>query len=110
MEKFKVTKQHFKNDEVLKIGYCQVQYLLQYHSPIAYSCGVYGWSCDYYKIDGIIISTGYSPIGRSLEYQTIQNYENKARAIICDNTIPYEKQKDEINKLLRELIKEYKKH
>ena len=30
-------------------GYCDLSYLLNNHSPIAYTCGVYGWNFDVYE-------------------------------------------------------------
>ena len=49
MNKIKATKKEMKqNYRILSIGYCDAQYLLAYETPIAYSCGLYGWSCDYY--------------------------------------------------------------
>lgn len=40
-------------------GYCELSYLLNNHSPIAYTCGVYGWNFDVYEVYGVTICTGY---------------------------------------------------
>lgn len=40
-------------------GYCDLSYLLNNHSPIAYTCGVYGWNFDVYEVYGVTICTGY---------------------------------------------------
>ena len=46
---------------VLGVGYCELQYLLKYESPIAYATSKYGWVCDLYMInDKYSIATGYS--------------------------------------------------
>ena len=99
MNKIKATKREMKdNYRVLGIGYCDAQHLLAYKSPVAYSAGVYGWSCDYYDINGIIISTGYNPISSKnmkKDYKLINEYEEKARLV---NT------EEETNKLLFELL------
>lgn len=100
MNKIKASKREMGNNyRILSIGYCNAQYLLSYETPVAYSVGVYGWSCDYYDIDGIIISTGYSPISSKNmkeDYKLIKEYEDKARAL---------NSKEEIQQLLRELLK-----
>ena len=40
-------------------GYCDLSHLLNNHSPIAYTCGVYGWNFDVYEVYGVTICTGY---------------------------------------------------
>jgi len=99
MNKIKATKKEMQqNYKILSVGYCDIQHLLSYQNPIAYSAGLYGWSCDYYEINDIIISTGYSPINtKNMQenYKLNQEYEQKARS---------GKSKEEINNLLYELL------
>lgn len=58
-------------------GYCDLSYLLNNHSPIAYTCGVYGWNFDVYEVYGVTICTGYRNMpGARLE--KISEYEEKA--------------------------------
>ena len=99
MNKIKATKKEMKqNYRILGVGYCDMQYLLNYESPVAYSSGVYGWACDYYYVDGVVISTGYGYIdSKNMKdgYKLIKEYEQKARDV---NT------KEEVQKLLYELI------
>jgi hypothetical protein len=99
MNKIKATKKEMsRNYKILGVGYCDMQYLLQYQKPIAYSCGILGWSCDYYNINGIIISTGYSYIASKNmkdDYNLIKEYDKKAKELNTAN---------EINKLLFELL------
>lgn len=107
--KFKATKKEMVNgyNRILSTGYCIMQYLLQYQSPIAYSAGVNGWSCDYYNIDGILISTGYSPINSKnmiLNYDIINEYEIKAQKIIYNYTDDIVNKEYEINLLLIDLL------
>ena len=67
------------SERVLKVGYCQLQSLLNYESRFGYSSSnVNGWSCDYYNINGVIISTGYNPIGQSVNYDLLKHYELQA--------------------------------
>ncbi len=107
--KLRAAKKDFRNEKVLRVGYCGLQYLLRYADPFAYSAGVYGWACDYYNIDGVYISTGYSPIGESLEHETVKKYEDEARKILLDDSNSYEEKKEKVNNLLNELVQEFKK-
>ena len=79
MNKIKTTKRSMKeNYYIIGIGYCQAQALLNYRDPVAYSAGSNGWQCDYYDIDGVIISTGYDYINNkntSYNYETLKEYE-----------------------------------
>ena len=75
--KLRTTKKQIKDQahKLYAVGYCSIQYLLRYESPFAYSAGVYGWSCDYYNVNGVILSTGYSSIGELVNYDLIKEYE-----------------------------------
>jgi len=112
MRKLKVTKSDIKNNHyIIGISYCDAQYLLNYQNDFAYSSGVYGWSCDYYDIDDVIISTGYSYINNkntSYSYETLKDYNLKAEKIVHDYNIPYEEKKSQVNQLLSEFIKSCK--
>lgn len=109
--KFKATKKEMKEgyNTIISIGYCNAQSLLRDKSPIAYSSGIYGWACDYYDVDGVLISTGYSPIGTRADYNIIRKYNNKAEKINYNYNLNYEQQKNQVNKLLNEFIKEVTK-
>lgn len=54
--------------------------LLRGCDAFAYSAGVYGWSCDYYKFNGLVICTGYNTIGKDINKIT-NDYEKRAAAI-----------------------------
>lgn len=106
-----VTKKSIResSEKVLKVGYCQLQHLLNYKNRFAYSSGVYGWACDYYLIDGVIISTGYNPIGGSINYDIIKEYNSKAEKIIYDYSMTYEQRLEKVDQLISEFIQEVKK-
>lgn len=108
--KLKTTKKQIKNNynKIYSIGYCNAQFLLEYLSPFAYSSGVYGWSCDYYKIDDICISTGYNPIGENINYDLVRKYDDKANKILRNYDLDYQKRKNKVNKLLTKFINELK--
>lgn len=60
-------------------GYCALQTVLNYEQPFAYSVRREGWACDYYNIDGIVVSTGYAPHGKKeIPYEVCEKYEKLA--------------------------------
>lgn len=52
--KFRTTKKAIMANygNVIKVDYCDLQNLLKYESPIAYTAGVYGWNADIYDFGG----------------------------------------------------------
>jgi hypothetical protein len=105
--KLKASRKDMKRfNIVLGVSYCKIQHLLSFNLPIAYSSGVYGWACDYYLIDGVLISTGYNPLkskGVKIDYDLIKSYENKARMIIT-NASNYNRSFNGVNLLLKEFL------
>ena len=106
MIKLKTTKKAIKESgkKIIKVGYCDLQYLLNYKSAFAYSAGVDGWACDYYEFNNIIISTGYNPIGKNVNYDLLKEYEKKAFDIMHAD---YRVNNGNVKDLLDELIKEF---
>lgn len=102
----KEVKENFRN--IICIGYCDLQYLLYYKEANYYSSGVYGWSCDYYKINNnTIISTGYQPIGNiCADYNKVVSYDKEARNIIYNYSYDYEVKKELLEELLNKFIKD----
>ena len=91
--KLQTTKTNIKNNfcTVLTVGYCELQYLLNYCNAFAYSAGLYGWVCDYYKpstkYSGVCIATGYNTDrlgGKRVSYELVKEYEQKARELVLD--------------------------
>ena len=51
-------------ENVIKVGYCDMQGALEWREPNFYTTGVYGWNSDVYVIDhDTVIVTGYRPFG-----------------------------------------------
>lgn len=105
--KYRTTSKAIRNgtpaDKLVSVGYCDLQHLLRGHEPIAYTCGVYGWSFDVYTVDGLTICTGY----RGMPGRTANNYreyETRARRIWEDYKRPYEDRRAEADALLAEFI------
>lgn len=77
---------------IIFTGYCNLQHLLQYENPIAYTAGIYGWNADIYTVNNIAICTGYRPFGNIRpNYDITRKYDDLAREII---NAPY---KDKLN-------------
>ena len=78
--KYKTTSKALKEGyyKIISAGYCELQSLLSYKSPVAYSCGFYGWNFDVYDIDGVAIATGYRSMpskNSKATYELIREYE-----------------------------------
>ena len=112
MTKIKTTKKEMRQgyNKIISIGYCNLQSLLDYEDPIAYSAGVNGWSCDYYNVNNVLISTGYNPLStkntKKVPYEIMQAYEQKAQKIRYDNTLQFEQKKQKLSLLLNQFINE----
>jgi hypothetical protein len=106
--KIKTTKKQIKEnvhpDNLIALGYCDLQHLLRFENAFAYSCGVNGWACDYYELEHnnqkYVISTGYSPIGRRVDYKTTKTFDHLASQINQMNHTTYEKTVNAHKKLL----------
>lgn len=87
-----------------RAGYCDLQYLLRGHEPIAYTSGIYGWNFDVYEVYGVTICTGYQGMpGKRLD--SIVEYENKAMAIWNDYNKLYEEKYKAVEELLHDFCK-----
>ena len=108
--KLQTTNKQIKSNfyKIVKIGYCEAQYLLAYKKPFAYTCGVYGWSADFYQIGNACISTGYRPIGESVNYELLKQLEREAQVIYLEYTLSNETREKQIDELLNKLIESIK--
>lgn len=112
--KFRATKKEINKNywRILGVSYCGMQSMLTYHDPIAYSARAEGWACDYYHINGVLISTGYAPLSskgvKKPSYDVIQSYEKKAEKIVNNWEMKHEDKKVEIEKILFEFLDQVK--
>lgn len=114
MTKRKVTGKWLKDNlNCISVGYCDLQYLLQYESPLYYNCGVYGWNYDVYVIGNYALCTGYR--GMPSTVKTVKNkydieieYDRKAEKIINEwtsfSTDEFKKKKERLSGLISEMI------
>lgn len=104
--KFKTTQKAIREGyrNILEVGYCDLQYLLYYENPIAYTSGVYGWNSDIYQINNsTVIVTGYRPFGnKRIDYKLIREYDEKAMEII--HNLKAENTREKVDELLEEFI------
>ena len=87
-------------------GYCDLQYLLTNHNPVAYTCGVYGGNFDVYEVYGLTICTGYRGMpGKRLE--GIEEAERKAMDILAweNKDMTYDEKREAVEQLLHEFCK-----
>lgn len=87
-------------------GYCDLQYLLTNHNPVAYTSGVYGWNFDVYEVYGLTICTGYRGMpGKHLE--GISEAERKAMDILAweNKDMTYDEKREAVEQLLHEFCK-----
>ena len=109
--KLQTTKTNIKKNfvTVLTVGYCELEYLLNYCSPFAYSAGSYGWNCNFYqpstKYGGVCIATGYNTErmgGKRVSYELVKEYEQKACEVV--NNHSQINKREALNALIDEFI------
>lgn len=101
--KFKTTRKEIVNhySNIVSVGYCDLADLLHGCDAKAYTCGTYGWNFDMYYEHGLCICTGYRNMpGRKAN--NILEYNQKARAIWENCSMPWEEQKAAVAELLKE--------
>ena len=97
--KFRTSKKFIMEsfDPVICVGYCALQHLLGYKTPIAYTSNKYGWRADVYEFGNAAIVTGYGPFGnKKPDYETVRKYDKAA----------VEKTPEERDELIRQFIDE----
>ena len=107
MKKINVKEREIKEGwaNIICVGYCDLQYLLKYKEPDFYTCGVYGWKADIYKINySTVIVTGYQPFGNIRNYDLVRKYEEKARKIALSGD--YKNEVKKLERLLQKFIDE----
>ena len=97
---------------VIKVGYCCLQFLLQFNDPSFYTTRSEGWGADVYSVGDTAIVTGYRPFGNiTPPYDVLKSFDDKAFAIQSEN-IPYEDMRARVASLLEDFLAqviEYKK-
>lgn len=91
---------------VISVGYCNLQELLSYEEPAAYTAGIYGWNADVYNFGYAAIVTGYRPFGNvKPDYELVHRYERAASDITYTNRSDTKK-KELLHEMITAFIKE----
>ncbi len=111
--KLKVTDKELARERYVFIsGYCDLQYLLKYESPIAYASGVNGWRYDVFKLDNVYVTTGYaSPRGCNMRLpkELKEEFEIKLSQAQKKGREEYVKELANLANKLREYAKNWNK-
>ncbi len=111
MEKKQATQKELKEKYsiILKAGYCALQRLLSFDDAKYYNAGANGWNYDVYEFGNVAIVTGYNPIGQSVDYDLIKEYDDKANRVRSDYHVTVSEQREQIAALIAEFISKAKK-
>lgn len=107
--KNKITQKFIMNNykNVIRVGYCDLQYLLNFETLKYYTSGAYGWNADIYQIDNdTVIVTGYRPFGNIRNKYNINKFYNTKASEVLASNITYEEKREKIKILLENYIKE----
>ena len=108
MMRVQVTKRDVMNQNsfVIRVGYCDLQYLLRFKDSQFYTAGMYGWNADVYQVSSnVVIVTGYRPFGNvKVEFGILRGFEDRAKAILKDYSLKYEEQAEALDELLSEFL------
>ena len=107
--KTKITRKAVREiyDNIICVGYCNLQYLLARETEMYYCTRVEGWACDVYDFGNTAIITGYDPFGNIRPSYELQcKYNKDAEKIIFDYSIKWETQREMLRKKIDEFINE----
>lgn len=111
--KYKTTQREVKEGycNVICVPYVDLQHLLQYESPVAYTTRREGWGADIYQIDSsTAIATGYAPFGNVRpSYELRKRYDDEAREVGYDYSLSWEERRDKLRKMLQIFVEEVTK-
>lgn len=107
--KFKTTQKAIRANynKIICVPYCELQTLLNYESPVAYTIRREGWAANIYDMGGgVAIVTGYAPFGNIRpKYEQVKAAEEQAEKIRYDYSLSYEQQRERLKSLARDFIK-----
>lgn len=110
--KFKTTQKEIRANynRIICVPYCELQNLLNYESPVAYTVRREGWAADIYDMGaGVAVVTGYAPFGNVRpSYELRERYEKQAEKIRYEYS--YDQQRESLKSLARDFIKEACSH
>lgn len=111
--KIKATKKAIVEsyNNVICVGYCDLQNLLYCKLPSFYTAGTYGWNADIFDFGSTAICTGYRPFGNaSAPYGLIAYYEKLARPIAHHIHMSWTDRAQKLNELTYQFIDDVLDH
>ena len=110
--KFRTTQKEIKANfsKIICVPYCELQNLLHYENPIAYTVRREGWAADIYDMrGGVAIVTGYAPFGNIRpSYELQKKYDDEARKIYYK--YKYEEGRKALQNLQKKFVEEVLDH
>ena len=103
--KTKTTKKAIMSafENVIRVGYCDMESALTWREPNFYTAGAYGWNADVYVIDAnTVIVTGYKPFGNVELSRNVIDTLNKCAESVSRH-LEYHMAKTYLRKNLEEL-------
>lgn len=92
-----------------RTGYCSLYHLLRFQERVGYTAGTYGWNYDVYKIDDVIITTGYrGMVGEVIPVEIVRKYEKQAEELVLSYDKDLKYRQTMVRKLLEEFLVEIK--
>ena len=107
--KYKTTKKDVMNgySNIICVGYCSLQNLLNCERETAYTSRSEGWAADIYDFGNTAIVTGYAPFGNIRPgYDLCQKYETAAEKIRCNYELSWTERKAKLQELIKVFIEE----
>ena len=102
--KFKTTRKALKEQFGKDIFYVHMNSPKRlFNEPQAYITRVEGWACDVWIFTDLVITEGYSPMGRAIDFDICRKYEERARKIL-DNKWSYNRQQKQIEKIREDFL------
>lgn len=92
---------YWGKDNIVCLGYCEIQFIAPYLCETNYTCGVYGWNANIYDCESFAICTGYRPFGTY--NKKLSDYCERWNKIFKDT--PYGKKKSKVKRFVNGLHK-----
>lgn len=108
MGKIKTTQREIKSTytNVVAIGYCDLQNLLNYFTSQCYTVRKEGWASDVYDFGTTAISTGYAPVGNiRIDYDTLQKYDKIGEMLRYNSVLTWQAKKKKARELIDIMIR-----
>lgn len=86
---------------LVKLGYGSFYTALAYYfrdKKHFYTAGSNGWKSDIYDFGNVVLSVGYNPVGKSISYKIVEQYEREIQKI-HDSEMPAEEKRESVKRI-----------